>query len=250
MARILLSKSHTMRKYKILLVEDDIDFGSIMQKYLNLHNFEVTWVQEAEKALSYLQGAKENMDEQFKICVLDVMIPGRDGFSLATEIKKTDPQIPFVFLTAKALKEDQMRGLQLGAYDYITKPFDVDLLLLRLINIIERHTNNALIDQGKEKCHIGRYLFDPYHHVLMLGEEKQLLTVKETKLISYLNRNRNRLLKREELLKEVWNSTDYFTGRSMDVFLTRVRKYFNQDPNISLESTRGVGLVFKVEARS
>ncbi|WP_299439221.1 response regulator transcription factor [uncultured Aquimarina sp.] len=223
----------------ILLAEDDFDFGSILKQYLELHGYKVIWAQDGKEALQVFS------QEQFDICVFDVMMPKMDGFTLAEKVIELNPEIPFIFLTAKKMKEDKIRGLKLGADDYIVKPFEADILVLRLQNILKRSQRVQTIRE--EIIAIGDYKFDPINHCLKLHEEKQKLTEKETVLIQYLYDHKNTMIKRDNLLKDVWGNDDFFSGRSMDVFISRLRKYFKQDKNITIESVRGVGLTFNLE---
>ncbi|WP_271766860.1 response regulator transcription factor [Aquimarina algiphila] len=222
----------------ILLAEDDFDFGSILKQYLEIHSYTVTWAKDGKEALTIFKEGK------FDICVFDVMMPKIDGFTLAEQVIDIDPETPFVFLTAKKMKEDKIRGLKLGADDYIVKPFEADILVLKLQNILKR---TRKVTQIKEDvvC-IGNYEFDIINHQLKLGTTSQRLTEKETTLIQYLWEHRNRMIKREDVLKDVWGNDDFFSGRSMDVFISRLRKYFKEDNNINIESVRGVGLTFNV----
>ncbi|WP_438711629.1 response regulator transcription factor [Aquimarina muelleri] len=223
----------------ILLAEDDFDFGSILKQYLEIHNYTVTWAKDGKEALEIFT------NEQFDICVLDVMMPKMDGFTLAEKIIDLDPEVPFIFLTAKKMKEDKIRGLKLGADDYISKPFEADILVLKLENILKR--SRKVILPKEEVISIGNYEFDMINHKLKIEGESQRLTEKETILIQYLWTHKNRMIKREDLLTEVWGSDDFFSGRSMDVFISRLRKYFKQDTNITIESVRGVGLTFNIQ---
>ncbi len=224
---------------QILLAEDDFDFGSILKQYLELHDYKVTWVKNGKEALSIL------VDSNFDICVFDVMMPKMDGFTLAEKVIEIKPEIPFIFLTAKKMKEDKIRGLKLGADDYIVKPFEADILVLRLQNILKR---THKLQPGKtETISIGNYSFEPLNHQLKFGTESQRLTEKETILIHYLWEHKNSMIKRENLLNDVWGNDDFFSGRSMDVFISRLRKYFKQDHDITIESVRGVGLTFKIK---
>lgn len=223
----------------VLLAEDDYDFGSILKQYLEIHEYQVVWAKDGKEALSEFEKS------EFDICVFDIMMPKMDGFTLAEKVVLINPEIPFVFLTAKKLKEDRIKGLKLGADDYIVKPFEADILVLRLKNILKRAKR---IQSKKEKIlKIGVYEFDSQNQTLGHGGEQRRLTQKETLLIQYLNEHRNIMIKREDLLKDVWGNDDFFSGRSMDVFISRLRKYFREDPNISLESVRGLGLTFIVE---
>ncbi len=226
----------------LLLAEDDIDFGSILKQYLELHNFKVTWAKDGVEAFEYLQ------KNEIVICILDVMMPKLDGFSLAEKIIALKPEMPFVFLTAKGQREDKIKGLKLGADDYIVKPFEADELVLRIQNIIKRSNTNSFSQNtdSESEINIGSYVFIPKQLVLLKDDQKQQLTEKEALLIAFLNTNKNQLIKREQILKAVWQHDDFFSGRSMDVFISRLRKYFSQDPSISIKSNRGIGLEFKV----
>ncbi|WP_347049491.1 response regulator transcription factor [Flavobacterium olei] len=225
---------------KILLAEDDSDFAVILKQYLELHEYEVIWAANGEIALDYFK------NQTFDICVFDVMMPKLDGFSLAEKIIKINPETPFIFLTARKLKEDKIIGLKLGADDYIVKPFEADELILRLQNILKRVEQKRSLN-GNNIIEIGSYIFDNERLTLNSQNHIQQLTEKEASLIEYLFLNHNQLLKREQILMSVWKNDDYFSGRSMDVFISRLRKYFNSDPKISIESVRNVGLEFKIK---
>ncbi len=231
-----------MEKYQILLAEDDPDFGNLLQQYLQMSGYTVTWVKDGVEALELFSRST------FDICVLDVMMPKKDGFTLAEDIININPEVPFVFLTARKLKQDKIKGLKLGADDYIVKPFDADELVLRLKNIIKRSTNSVKSTIKEESIEIGAYTFNQRRLELLYKEEIQQLTEKEANLIKFLVEHKNQMLKREEILKEVWGNEDYFSGRSMDVFISRLRKYFKKDANISIESSRGIGLEFKIKS--
>ncbi|KAF2511542.1 response regulator transcription factor [Flavobacterium zhairuonense] len=225
---------------RLLLAEDDFDFAAILKQYLELHQFEVIWAENGEMALDYFK------NQTFDICVFDVMMPKLDGFSLAEKIITINPEIPFIFLTARKLKEDKIIGLKLGADDYIVKPFEVDELVLRLQNILKRIEQKRSLD-GNNIIEIGSYVFDNERLTLNNKNHVQQLTEKEAALIEYLSLNHNQLLKRDQILMSVWKKDDYFSGRSMDVFISRLRKYFNSDPKIKIESVRNIGLEFKIE---
>lgn len=225
---------------RLLLAEDDFDFAAILKQYLELHQFEVIWAENGEIALDYFK------NQTFDICVFDVMMPKLDGFSLAEKIIKINPEVPFIFLTARKLQEDKIIGLKLGADDYIAKPFEADELILRLQNILKRLEQKRTLN-GNNTIEIGSYIFDNERLTLNNKNHVQKLTEKEASLIEYLFLNNNQLLKREQILMSVWKTDDYFSGRSMDVFISRLRKYFNSDPKIKIESTRNIGLEFKIE---
>ena len=227
-------------KKHILLAEDDFDFGSLLKQYLEMTGYTVVWAKNGEEGLELF---KKGI---FDICVLDVMMPKKDGFTLAEEIIEINPEIPFVFLTARKMKEDKLKGLKLGADDYIVKPFEADELVLRLKNIIKRSSRIVEKVQVLETIQINNYQFNTRRLELIFEDNVQQLTEKEGELIQFLFHHKNQLLKREEILKAVWKNDDFFSGRSMDVFISRLRKYFKKDTSISIESIRGIGLEFKV----
>ncbi|MDD5151376.1 MAG: response regulator transcription factor [Flavobacterium sp.] len=225
---------------KILLAEDDADFAGILKHYLELHQFEISWTENGEEALSIFQ------TEHFDICVFDVMMPKMDGFTLAEKIIKINPEIPFIFLTARKLKEDKIIGLKLGADDYIVKPFEADELVLRLNNILKRSKQNqysTVIDE----LQIGNYLFDTKRLCLKNNSKTQQLTEKEASLIHFFYYHKNQMIKREQILKKIWGNDDFFSGRSMDVYISKIRKYFKDDSRISIDSVRNIGLEFKIK---
>ncbi len=229
------------KKYHILLAEDDVDFGNILKQYLEISGYQITWAKNGEEAFEIFN------KEQFDICVLDIMMPKMDGFTLAEKIVQEKPTMPFLFLTARKLKEDKIKGLKLGADDYIVKPFEADELVLRLYNILKR--SNASIAPKilqEQIVEIGKYTFDKRRLELKNKNTVQQLTEKEAELILFLFEHKNQLLKREEILQSVWKNDDYFTGRSMDVFISRLRKYLKNDAEISINSYRGIGLEFKI----
>lgn len=226
---------------KILLAEDDVDFAQVLKQYLELYHFEVHWVSDGEMALK----AFKNTD--FSCCILDVMMPKMDGFTLAEKMIDYNPDVPFVFLTAKQLKEDKIRGLKLGADDYIVKPFEADELVLRIHNILKRSAKLSSNSTQKIAITIGNFTFDTQRLELKSTDSTQQLTEKEAALLLYLFENKNKLIKREDILLAVWNSDDFFSGRSMDVFISRLRKYFKEDTSISIESKRNLGLEFKIK---
>ncbi|MBE8728166.1 response regulator transcription factor [Flavobacterium hungaricum] len=224
---------------KLLLAEDDFDFAAILKQYLELHEYQVTWAENGEIALEHFK------NQTFDICVFDVMMPKMDGFSLAEKTIEINPETPFIFLTARKLKEDKIIGLKLGADDYIAKPFEADELILRLQNILKRLEQKRTLN-GNNTIEIGSYIFDNERLTISHQNHIQQLTEKEASLIEYFYLNHNQLLKRDQILMSVWKNDDYFSGRSMDVFISRLRKYFNSDPKISIESTRNIGLEFKI----
>ncbi|MWB93177.1 response regulator [Flavobacterium sp. GA093] len=224
---------------KILLAEDDIDFANVLKQYLSLYNYEVTWAEDGEKALEFFK------NNTYDICIFDVMMPKLDGFSLAEKVIKINPETPFIFLTARKLKEDKIIGLKLGADDYIAKPFEAEELILRIQNILKRMEQKKTL-HGIDNIEIGSYIFDSKRLTLSHPDLIHQLTEMEASLIEYLYLNHNQLLKREQILMSVWKKDDYFSGRSMDVFISKLRKYFSADPKISIETVRSIGLEFKI----
>ncbi len=225
---------------KILLAEDDADFAQVLKQYLELFEFEVHWVSDGEAAFSAFQ------KDAFQFCILDVMMPKIDGFTLAEKMVNHNPEVPFLFLTAKKLKEDKIRGLKLGADDYIVKPFEADELVLRIQNILKRSEKTHLKIPQNEEIQIGKYYFNTIRLELKVCNSVQQLTEKEASLLLFLFENKNQLLKREVILKAIWDTDDFFSGRSMDVFISRLRKYFKEDQTISIESKRNLGLEFRI----
>jgi DNA-binding response OmpR family regulator len=225
----------------ILLVEDDFDFATILKQYLEISGFQVTWAKNGTEALAVFN---DNTNNDIDICILDVMMPQMDGFTLAEKIITINPEIPFLFLTAKSLKEDKIKGLKLGADDYILKPCEADELVLRLQNILKR--SQSLNLKSTEIIPIGKYQFDYLNQQLIHLKKTQRLTEKEAQLLLYLLQNKNGLIKREAILNTIWGNDDFFSGRSMDVFVSRLRKHFSEDSNIKIESIRGLGFEFKL----
>lgn len=218
-------------KTKILLVEDDSDFGLILKQYLELSDFEVFWFPDPQEIV-------EKLDENFpyNIGILDIMMPNIDGFSLAKIILKKHTAFPILFLTAKNQKIDRITGLKLGADDYLSKPCDPEELILRIQNILKR--TNATV---KNILQIGDYSLHTEKLLLQHPNGDIRLTLKEKDLLLYLITHNHQTIKRENILEEIWETNDYFTGRSLDVFISRLRKYLIEDPNIKIQSLRGIG---------
>ncbi|MBW3519568.1 response regulator transcription factor [Flavobacterium sp. NKUCC04_CG] len=219
-------------KINLLLIEDDEDFGIILKQYLGLSDFKVTWIKNPLDALALIE---EKFDHD--IILLDVMMPHLDGFSLAQKIKEKHPNLPFIFLTAKNQKIDRLTGLKIGADDYQTKPCDPDELILRIHNILKRSKPIHL----PKPISIGSYSFDYENLVLLHPNEKIRLTQREADLLQLLIQYNHGLIKRDVILNSIWSSDDYFSGRSMDVFISRLRKYFQYDKSIVIQSIRAVG---------
>lgn len=225
--------------FKILLAEDDLNLGVLLVDYLENEGFNVKLCKDGELALKAFQG------NQFDLCLLDVMMPKIDGFTLSKVIRSKDKKIPFIFITAKSLKEDKLNGYGLGADDYITKPFDEEELLWKIKAVIRRIPENK--SEGKtEIISIGKYTFNINNQSLTIDGKSRRITEKECDILNYLSVRRNNIIKREELLKELWGGNDYFFGRSLDVFISKIRRYLKEDPRISIENVFGVGFIFNV----
>lgn len=233
-----------MKNKRILLVEDDADLGVMLKRYLNINQFEVEWGKNGEEGLQLFK------EGQFDICIIDVMMPVMDGFTMAKKIIDLNPEVPFLFLTARKTPEDRIKGLRLGADDYVAKPFEVEELVLRVKNIIKRTDYQNKLNREVPSGHIkiGNYTFDLDNLELRIHNETNGLTEKEAKLLYFLVNHQNQLIRREDLLTAIWGKTDFFSGRSMDVFISKIRKYLKHDSTISIESVRGVGLQFIINS--
>ena len=225
--------------FHIFLVEDDLSFGAVLKSYLELNDYNVTWIDDGKYAVDKFRSGN------YQICILDVMLPNVDGFTIGREIRSFDKDIPMVFLTAKALKEDILKGYNLGADDYITKPFDTEVLLCKISAIIKRQSTNPVTDEVV--FNIGSYRFDSKLRQIQRGENIQKLSPKESDLLKLLCQNQNELLPRETALRKIWGDDGYFTARSMDVFVTKLRKFLSDDPNIEIKNIHGSGFLLEVK---
>lgn len=221
-------------KSKILLVEDDPNFGSVLKNYLELNDYDVTLSTDG------FAGYDRFTTGKYDICILDVMMPRKDGFTLAKEIREKDQQVPIIFLTAKTMKEDMLTGFQSGADDYITKPFDSEVLLYKLKAILKRSQDRSH-DSSQKEFNIGLFHFNHDHRTIKFGDDSQKLSPKESDLLQLLCIYKNELLPRQKALKEIWGDDNYFNARSMDVFITKLRKYLKQDPSIDIINIHGKG---------
>lgn len=218
----------------VFLVEDDLNFGAILKSYLELQDFQVTWVDDGRDAIAtFLKG-------QFDICILDVMLPHVDGFTIAREIRKSHPNTPLIFLTAKTLKADIVEGFQSGADDYITKPFDSEVLLFKIRAILKRNAD-TMNRQKQQEFDIASYRFNSHLRTITRGDESKRISPKESDLLRLLCVEMNNVLPRELALKTIWGDDNYFTTRSMDVFVSKLRKYLSDDPRIEIENIHGTG---------
>ena len=228
-----------MNKILLLLAEDDPNLSLVLKDFLELQGYKVFLYNDGQQALIGLR------TQQVDICVLDFMMPKKDGFTVAEDIREVNSKMPIVFLTARDQKEDKIRGFKMGCDDYITKPFSTEELSLRLEAILRRcdannGTNNAKISTLK----IGSYNFDYNNQVLKSNNNVYSLTKRETDLLKLLYDNKNELISREKILKQLWSNDSYFNGRSLDVFITRLRKYLKEDECISIVNVHGMGFKF------
>ena len=226
--------------FKILLVEDDQNFGDVLCSYLEMHDYDVTLATDGQKGFDAFQR------DVFDMCILDVMMPVKDGFTLAREIRAVNTSVPIVFLTAKAMKEDVVQGLKLGADDYITKPFSSEELLLRIRAILKRTQSGGSDKEDRSEFQIGRYHFNFPLRILSYNHDsgevdKEKLSPKEAQLLRMFAENANNVLTRTEALNKIWGEDNYFTARSMDVFVTKLRKYLRKDENIEIVNIHGNG---------
>ncbi len=219
----------------ILLVEDDPALGFVIRDGLSTRGYVVTWCTDGEEARDVF--AKKGFD----LCVLDVMLPKMDGFALAKAIRHDSPAVPILFVTAKAMLEDKIAGFNAGGDDYLIKPFSMEELVMRMEVFLRRSTVRA----NGETLSLGTYQFDPRNLTLRHPTGEKVLTQKESEVLELLSRNRDRVLKREEILKKVWGQDDYFLGRSLDVFISKLRKYLKEDPSLEIANYHGVG--FRLE---
>jgi two-component system OmpR family response regulator len=225
-------------KAELLLVEDDQNLGYMLQDFLEMEGYKVTWEKNGMTALGAFKSGN------FDLCILDVMLPAKDGFSLAQDIHRLNPKVPFFFLTARALETDRIKGLKMGADDYMTKPFSTEELKLR-IEIILRRAGKTLEPSKREIYSIGSVLFDFANQLLQLHGEEKRLTKKEALLLRMLCQNVNELVRREQLLLNIWGSDDYFMGRSMDVYIAKLRSYLKEETTVNIVNIHGTG--FKLE---
>jgi DNA-binding response OmpR family regulator len=226
-------------KPHIFLVEDDLSFGAVLKSYLEISDFEVDWVDDGQHAVNQFKKTS------FDICILDVMLPNVDGFTIATEIRKINAGIPILFLTAKNLRDDVLKGYLIGADDYITKPFDTEVLIFKLKAILKRQS--GIQPKESDFYQIGDYQFDYKLRTIERDDSKQKLSPKEAELLKMLCDNQNELLPRETALKKIWGDDGYFTARSMDVYLTKLRKLFAEDTSVEIRNIHGSGFMLEIK---
>lgn len=226
-----------MKRARLLYAEDDETLSFITKDHLELQGYEV------HHCINGAQAFEAFKEEKFDLCIFDVMLPEMDGFALAEAIRKKDQQIPILFLTAKSLKEDRIHGLKLGGDDYLTKPFSIEELILKIEIFLRRSRVFEAPTQDVE-IQVGIYKYMPLEYQLSYNSDVRILTQRESELLDYLIKNKNKVIKRSAILESLWGEDDYFMGRSLDVFISRLRKYLSEDPSIKIDNIHGIGFKF------
>lgn len=224
------------QKIEILLLEDDANFGLILKEHLQMQGFGVTL------CVNGADGWGKFQDNSYNLCLVDVMMPKMDGFTFAEKVRQSDQNIPLIFLTAKSLTEDKIKGFGIGCDDYMTKPFSIEELLLRIQAILKRVNASDEDDNKQAVFNIGKFTFDYNRSVLTINDSERKLTPKEADLLRLLCINLNKTLNRNEALRKIWGNENYFSGRSMDVFVSKLRKYLKDDPQIEILGIHGQGI--------
>lgn len=231
-------------KPRILLVEDETDLGNVVTQYLEVMDFEVDWIVNGKEAMEKLTA----FPNRYQLILLDVTLPGIDGFELAAQLVRNNSGTPFLFLTARSERTYKLHGLKIGADDYITKPFDIDELVLRIRNIIRRHNAGTAAQVQPAGIEIGNIRFNRDNLKLVIDNQKEIiLTPREAELLDYLFKHPNQVIKREEILVTLWGANDYFLGRSLDVFISRLRKHFGNNEYMNIANIYGVGFMLNVK---
>lgn len=225
-----------VKPYKIVLVEDDASLGYLLKEYLGMKGFHVRWVQQAEAVMSMLE------ERSYDLIILDVMMPGMDGFTLGEQIHRQYPELPFIFLTARSMKVDVLRGFSVGAVDYLKKPIDEEELVVRIEALLSRLEPSPGPSQ-KSEFNLGIYRFDSRNQTLEHEGTTSTLTKRESELLEFLAVRANRLSRHEDILKQIWGRNDYFNRKSLNVFITRLRKLLQDDPRLKIENIHGQGFI-------
>ena len=227
-----------MKKFSLLLVEDDEKLGFVTKDGLEQNHFQIDWVREGQSALEQFHS------KTYDAVILDVMLPGLDGFTIAEKIRQANQKIPIMFLSAKSLVEDKLHGLKLGGDDYLTKPFSMEELVIKLNNFIKRTSGKVT---NSTSINLGKYSFNTLENALQIGDREIKLTKKEALVLQMFCENQGKVLKREQILKDIWGSDDYFLGRSLDVFISKLRKHLSEDPRLKITNYHGIGFKFEHE---
>jgi two-component system, OmpR family, response regulator VicR len=231
------------QKPRILYVEDDEALSYVTRDNLEMYGFDITWCRDG------MEGWRAFHKTPFDVCVLDVMLPVSDGFELARKIRRVNADIPIIFLTARNMKEDRLEGLRLGADDYLTKPFSIEELQLKINVFLQRPKKATPVVNEKVEV-MGDFLFDIENKLLKHGKSETRLTLREAELLAFLIRNRNKTVGREDILDAVWKNSDFFISRSLDVFVSRLRKYLKADPKVTIENIHGIGFKLKISPQT
>ena len=226
---------------KILIVEDDISLGFLLMEFLESEGFEVKLARDGQIGWTCFQKSR------FDLCIFDIMMPNMDGFTLARKIRQFNPSMPFLFLTAKSLKTDKLEGFAIGAEDFITKPFDEEVLLCRIQVILRRQATASPVPAPVTQFQIGRYFFDAAMQELTFENTTKRMTEKENEILYLLCLNKNKILRRDEAVEKIYGKKDYFLGRSFDVFISKLRKLLQDDSRIQIENVFRVGFILKIE---
>lgn len=229
-------------KIKILLAEDDANLGTLLQEYLEAKGYQVKLARNGKEGYDLF------VKQDYDLCLLDVMMPLKDGFTLAKEIRQSNKQVPIIFLTAKSMKEDTIEGFNAGADDYITKPFSMEELMLRIQAVLRRSMKTQVVENAEVEFTIGRYKFNTSKQTLAIDESEIKLTTKEVQLLRLLVLNKNEVVDRAFTLKTIWHDDNYFNSRSMDVYITKLRKYLKQDPKVEIVNVHGKGFKLLVNS--
>jgi len=226
---------------KILMVEDDLNLGYLVKENLESKGYEVHLCANGD------DGKKAFVNNKFDICLLDVMMPSKDGFSLAKEIRMKDEQLPIIFVTSKASERDKLEGFNLGADDYVTKPFSIKELLLRINAVLKRSMKEEPIRKQEAQLVVGKFTFDVTNRLLKIGDSQKVLSIKETELLKIFIEHKNLLVNRSVIMNKVWGNDDFFVAKSMDVYITRLRKLLRDDPSIEIQNLYGTGFKLLVK---
>lgn len=230
-----------INRKKIILVEDDKSLGYLLSEYLSMNNFLVDWVKDGESCIDKIQSTS------YDLGILDVKLPDMNGFELAERIKQISPSFPFVFLTSRSLKIDVLKGFSLGAVDYLKKPIDEEILVVRINNLLNRMAGQSVEKRESGKQSLGTYIFNPDNQELIFENESIALTTKENELLSFLYENRNSLCSHREILLKIWGKNDYFSKKSLNVFITHLRKYLSRDNTIRIDNIHNKGFILRLK---
>jgi DNA-binding response OmpR family regulator len=232
-----------LKKPRILYVEDDVYLSFVTKDNLELKGYQIHWYEDGERALEAFS------ESEFDLCIIDVMLPKLDGFSLATAIRKENKNIPILFLSAKTMKEDRIKGLEIGGDDYITKPFSIEELVLKIEVFLKRSMVKSS-PTPNNIAELGKYYFDFEKLELSENNISQRLTLRESELLNLFCQNKNKILSREDILNALWKDDSYFLSRSLDVFISRLRKLLKNESSLKIENVHGVGFIFKVDEKN